>query len=52
MLHKAGKPEDSGGSYRPLSLNSCLVKLVEKAVEDNLSNWQRLTKDLINNKKV
>ena len=39
MLHKAGKPEDSVGSYRPLSLTSCLVKLVEKAVEENFSNW-------------
>ena len=39
MLHKAGKPEDSVGSYRSLSLTSCLVKLVEKAVEENFSNW-------------
>ena len=46
MLHNAGKPEDSVGSYRPLSLTSCLVKLVEKAVEDNLSNWAEATKEI------
>ena len=39
MLHKAGKLEDLVGSYRPLSLTSCLGKLLEKAVTDNLSNW-------------
>ena len=39
MLHKAGKPEDLVGSYRPLSLTSCLGKLLEKAVADNISNW-------------
>ena len=44
MLHKAGKPEDSTGSYRPLSLTSCLGKLLEKAVEDNLSNWAEANK--------
>ena len=46
MLHNASKPEDSVGSYRPLSLTSCLVKLVEKAVEDNLSNWAEATKKI------
>ena len=39
MVHKAGKPEDLVGSYRPLSLTSCLSKLHEKAVADNFSNW-------------
>ena len=38
MLHKAGKREDLAGSYRPLSLTSCLAKLLEKAVADNLNN--------------
>ena len=28
MLHKAGKPEDLAGSYRPLSFTSCLGKLL------------------------
>ena len=37
MLHKASKPKV--GSYRPLSLTSCLVKLLEKTVTENLSNW-------------
>ena len=27
MLHKAGKPEDLTGNYRPLSLTSCFGKL-------------------------
>ena len=45
MLHKAGKPEDLVGSYRPLSLTSCLGKLLEKAVADNLSNWAEANKN-------
>ena len=44
MLHKAGKPEDLAGSYRPLSLTSCLCKLLEKAVADNISNWAESNK--------
>ena len=44
MLHKAGKPEDLVASYRPLSLTSCLGKLLEKAVADNLSNWAESNK--------
>ena len=52
MLHKAGKPEDLVGSYRPLSLTSCLGKLLEKAVADNLSNWESPTKSSINNKMI
>ena len=44
MLHKAGKPEDLVGSYRPLSLTSCLGKLLEKVVTDNLSNWAEAKK--------
>ena len=39
ILHKAGKPEDLAGSYRPLRITSCLGKLFEKAVAENLSNW-------------
>ena len=50
MLHKAGKPEDLVGSYRPLSLTSCLGKLLQKAVADNLSNWAEAKKNSINNK--
>ena len=44
MLHKAGKPEDLVGSYRPFSLTSCLSKLFEKAVADNISNWAETNK--------
>ena len=44
MLHKAGKPEDFVGSYRTLTLTSCLGKLLEKAVADNLSNWAEANK--------
>ena len=44
MLHKAGKAEDLVGSYRPLSLTSCLGKLLEEAVPYNISNWAEATK--------
>ena len=44
MLHKAGKSEDLVGSYRLLSLTSCLGKLLEKPVADNLSNWAEANK--------
>ena len=44
MLHKAGKAEDLAESYRPLSLSSCLGKLLEKTVADNLSNWAEANK--------
>ena len=44
MLHKTGKPEVLVGSYRPLSLTSCLGKLLEKGVDDNISNWAEANK--------
>ena len=44
MLHKAGKPEDLVGSYRLLSLTSCLGKLLEEAVPYNISNWAEANK--------
>ena len=44
MLHKAGKHEDLAGSYRSLSLTSCLGKRLEKAVAGNLSNWAETNK--------
>ena len=44
MLHKASKPEDLVGSYRHLSLTSCLCKLLEKVVADDLSNWAESNK--------
>ena len=50
MLHKASKPGNLVGSYRPLSLTSCLSKLLEKAVADNLSNCAEVKKNSTNNK--
>ena len=44
MLHKTGKPEDLAGRYRLLSLISCHVKLLEKAIADNRSNWAGVSK--------
>ena len=44
MLHKSGKSEDLVGSYRPLSLTSCLSKLLEKTPADNISNWAEANK--------
>ena len=52
MLHKAGKPEDLAGSYRPLSLTSCVSKRLEKVVAEALAIGQKLKKSLINNKMV
>ena len=52
ILHKACKPEDLTGSYRPLSLTSFLGKLLDKAVAETLAIGQKLTKNLINNKTV
>ena len=48
MLHKAVKPEELVGSYKPLSLTSHLGKLLEKAVPDNLSDWANNRMDLGN----
>ena len=42
ILLKAGKPEDSVGSYRPLSLFSYLCKWFEKIVAENLSSLSNL----------
>ena len=44
MLPKAGKPKDLVESYRPLSLTSCIGKLLKKAIADNLSNWAEANK--------
>ena len=44
MLNKTGKPEHLTGNYRILGLTSCLGKLLEKAITDNLSNWAEASK--------
>ena len=44
MLHRADKPKDLAGSYRSVSLTSCLGKLLEKAVANNLSKWAEANK--------
>ena len=41
MLHKAGKPNNLVESYGLFNLSSCLVKIVEKAVGDNLRKFSR-----------
>ena len=45
MLHKAGQPEDLVPSYRVFSFTSCLGKLLEIAVADNISNWAKANKN-------
>ena len=47
MLHKSGKPEDLVRSYRLLSLTSCLSKILQKAVADNISHWTEANKKFI-----
>ena len=44
MLYKFSKREDLAETYRPLSLTSCLSKLLEKAIAGNLSNWAESNK--------
>ena len=45
LLDKASKPENLVRSYGPLSLPSCLDKLFENAVADNLGNWAESNKN-------
>ncbi|CAF1019683.1 unnamed protein product, partial [Brachionus calyciflorus] len=39
MLYKKNKPSNLASSYRPISLLSCLGKLLEKIVNTKLQNW-------------
>ena len=48
ILHKTSKPESLVGSYGPVSLTSCLGKLLEKAEPDNQSNWAKYSKKFNN----
>ena len=45
LLDKASKPENLVRSYGPFSLPSCLDKLFENAVADNLGNWAESNKN-------
>ena len=39
MLHKPGKPKSEITSYRPLSLTSCLGKILEKIITNRVKDW-------------
>ena len=49
MLHKPGKPKSEIRSYRPLSLTSCLGKILEKIITNRVKNWCN-ENDIINKK--
>ena len=39
MLHKPGKPKSEITSYRPLSLKSCLGKILQKIITNIVKDW-------------
>lgn len=39
LIHKQGKPVQSPSSYRPISLLSCILKLMEKMIKNRLEWW-------------
>ena len=39
MLHKPGKPKSEITSYHPLSLTSCLGKILEKIIPNRVKDW-------------
>ena len=39
MLHKPGKPKSEITSYQPLSLTSCLGKILEKIITNRVKDW-------------
>ena len=39
MLHKPGKPKSEITSYRPLTLTSCLGKILEKIITNRVKDW-------------
>lgn len=39
MIHKENKPKEDFSSYRPISLISCISKLLEKIMNNRLQNW-------------
>ena len=51
MLHKPGKPKSEITSYRPLSLTSCLGKILEKIITSRVKDWCN-ENDIINKHKM
>lgn len=47
-IYKRGKPKTSPNSYRPISLTSCLCKLMEKVVSKRM-DWYFVTNNIITN---
>ena len=39
MLHKTGKPKNKALSYRPLSIISCIGKILEKLLTNRIKSW-------------
>ena len=39
MLHKTGKPKNKALSYRPLSITSCIGKILEKLLTNRIKSW-------------
>ena len=39
MLHKTGKPKNKALSYRPLSVTSCIGKILEKLLINRIKKW-------------
>jgi len=46
MIHKNNKPKDNFSSYRPISLISCISKLLEKIINNRLVDWTEQNKIL------
>ena len=46
MIHKRNKPKDYFNSYRPISLISCISKLLEKVINARILNWAETTNNL------
>ena len=51
MLHKPGRPKSEIPSYRPLSLISCLGKILEDIITNRVKDWCDENDIKINKKK-
>ena len=47
MLHKPGKPKTDPNNYRPITLNSCICKTLERIINCRLNNYLE-AKGLVN----